>query len=61
MNKSVFWVMGLLVGRDVTEFGNPYLNLCFFLYVPLLFLWHLPLMQPDSCQTSYVHANNIPL
>lgn len=36
--KSVVHIMGLLVEKVVTDFGNRCLNLCFLLHEPVLFL-----------------------
>lgn len=50
--------MGFLVENIVTCFGNRFLNLC--LQVPVLLLWYLPRVHPDSCQTSLIHVNETP-
>lgn len=50
--------MGFLVKKIVTCFGNRYLNLC--LQVPVLLLWYLPRVHPDSCQMSHIHVNETP-
>ena len=54
------WIMGPLAEKIVTYFGKHYPNLCFLLHVPILWLWYLPPMQPGSCQTSHLHANETP-
>lgn len=36
-SKSVVHIMGLLVEKVATDFGNHCLNLCFLLHEPVLF------------------------
>ena len=49
LNKSVVQIMELLVGKNVTYFGDHYLDLCFLL--------HLPLVQPGWCHMSPLHTS----
>lgn len=51
-NKSVIRIIELLVGKNVTYFGDHYFDLCFLL--------QLPPGQPDSCQRSQVHSSETP-
>lgn len=53
-------IKGLLVEKDVTYFGDHYLNLCFLLHGPILFLRHLPPMAPESRQISHLDADETP-
>lgn len=48
-------ITGLLAEKVVTDFENYCLNLS--LHVPVLLLWHLPPMWPDSHQMSHLHAS----
>lgn len=53
-------IKGLLVEKDVTYFGNHYLNLCFLVHGPVLLLRHLPPVAPDSRQISHLDADETP-
>lgn len=48
LNKSVNQIMQFLVEKVFTDVGNDCLNL-FSFACPVLLLWYLPPMQPESC------------
>lgn len=45
------WIMGFLVEGVVVI-----ILICFLLHGPVLFLWYLSSVQPDSHQMSHLHA-----
>ena len=55
------YTVELLVEKDVTYFGNHYLNPCLLLHVPLLLPWYLPPMEPDSHPINHLQAGETPL
>ena len=50
-------IMGLLLEKIVTYFGNHYFDLCFLLHVPLLLLWYLPPGPPDNHLMNHLQAS----
>ena len=57
LSKSIVWFLGLL--DLITYFGNQ-LSLSFLSHVSVLLLCCLPPVQPDSHQTSPLHASETP-
>lgn len=57
LNKSVAWVLELLMTKTVTYFENHYFNLCLLMHMPILLLWYLPPRQPDGRQMSCLYAS----
>lgn len=51
------WFRSRALGGNNCCSGYHYLDLCFLLQVPLLLLWYLPQIQPDSHPTSHFHAS----
>ena len=59
-HKPVGPIMGLLVEKTVTCFGNSCPDVRFLLHVPALLLWSLPPVEPGSHRTSPLQASAAP-